>query len=153
MSASGPAAALVSSRRGWVQLGALLMKIETERLTIRSFRKSDMPAYAAIVADAKVTKFLGDGSPHSYEQATAYILDCISSEAEEVLARYAVILKEKGELIGFCGFKKESEYVDLGWRYAKRVWGKRIRNRSSGCSTRLWPLDIETLWHCRRVRG
>ena len=99
------------------------MIIKTERLTIRSFRKSDIPEYAAIVADAKVTKFLGDGSPHSYEQASAYILDCIRSEAVEGLARYAVILKETGELIGFCGFKRTSEYIDMGWRYASRVWG------------------------------
>ena len=99
------------------------MTIETERLAIRSFRKSDIPEYAAIVADSKVTKYLGDGSPHSYEQATVYILDCISSEAEEGLARYAVILKETRELIGFCGFKKASDYIDMGWRYARRVWG------------------------------
>ncbi|HSR34066.1 MAG TPA: GNAT family N-acetyltransferase [Anaerolineae bacterium] len=97
--------------------------IETESLTISSFRKSDIPEYAAIVADSEVTKFLGAGSPHSYEQATAYILDCIGSEAEEGLARYAVIHKETGELIGFCGFKKASDYIDLGWRYARRVWG------------------------------
>ena len=99
------------------------MKIETERLTIRSFKKSDIPEYAAIVSDSEVTKFLGGGSPHSYEQATAYILDCIRSEAEDGLARYAVILKETRELIGFCGFKKASDYIDLGWRYARRVWG------------------------------
>jgi RimJ/RimL family protein N-acetyltransferase len=99
------------------------MIIETERLTIRSFRKSDIPEYAAIVADPEVTKFLGDGSPHSFEQATAYIADCIRSEAEEGLARYAVILRETRELIGFCGFKKASDYIDLGWRYARRVWG------------------------------
>jgi RimJ/RimL family protein N-acetyltransferase len=99
------------------------MIIETERLTIRSFRKSDIPEYAAIVADPEVTKFLGDGSPHSYEQATAYILECLRSEAEEGFARYAVILKETRELIGFCGFKKASDHIDLGWRYARRVWG------------------------------
>ena len=100
-----------------------MMIIETERLTIRSFRMSDIPEYAALVADPEVAKFLGDGSPHSYEQATAYIVDCTRSEAEEGFARYAVILKETRELIGFCGFKKASDCIDLGWRYARRVWG------------------------------
>ena len=99
------------------------MLVETERLTTRSFRKSDIPEYAAIVADAEVTRFLGDGSPHAYEQATAYILDCMRSEAEEGFARYAVILKETRELIGFCGFKKARGHIDLGWRFARRVWG------------------------------
>jgi RimJ/RimL family protein N-acetyltransferase len=99
------------------------MIIETERLTIRSFRESDIREYAAIVADPEVTEFLGDGSPHSYEQATACILDCIRSEAKEGLARYAVLLKETGELIGFCGFKKAYDRIDLGWRYARWAWG------------------------------
>jgi RimJ/RimL family protein N-acetyltransferase len=51
------------------------MVIKTDRLIIRSFRESDSPAYAAIVADAEVTRFLGDGSPHSYQQAAAAVLD------------------------------------------------------------------------------
>jgi RimJ/RimL family protein N-acetyltransferase len=99
------------------------MIIETNRLTIRSFLESDIPEYATVVADPKVTKFLGDGLPHSYEQATAYVYDCIRSEAKEGIARYAVILRETGELIGFCGFKKVNDYIDFGWRYARRAWG------------------------------
>ncbi len=98
------------------------MKIKTKRLTIRSFRESDIPEYSAIVSEPEVTKYLGDGSPHSYEQAAAYVRDCIKSEAEEGFARYAVILRETREMIGFCGFKKICSYIDFGWRYAKRAW-------------------------------
>ena len=99
------------------------MLIETDRLTIRSFVESDIPRYAAIVADPEVTRYLGDGSPHSYEQAADYIDSCIKSEAEEGIARYAVILRETGELIGFCGFRKEYDRIDFGWRYARHTWG------------------------------
>jgi RimJ/RimL family protein N-acetyltransferase len=99
------------------------MIFETTRLTIRPFVESDIPEYAAVVADPEVTKFLGDGFPNSYEQATAYVHDCIRSESKEGIARYAVILKETRELIGFCGFKKVYDYIDFGWRYARRAWG------------------------------
>jgi RimJ/RimL family protein N-acetyltransferase len=99
------------------------MIIETSRLTIRSFMESDIPEYAAIVADPQVTRFLGDGSPHSHEQAAAYVYGCIKSETRGDVARYAVVLKETGELIGFCGFKKVHDYTDFGWRYARRAWG------------------------------
>jgi RimJ/RimL family protein N-acetyltransferase len=85
--------------------------------------ESDIPEYAAVVADPEVTKFIGDGLPHSHEQATAYVHDCIRSEAKEGIARYAVILRETGELIGFCGFKKVNDDIDFGWRYARRAWG------------------------------
>ena len=50
--------------------------------------------------------------------------DCFNSQAMEGFARYAVVLKETRELIGFCGFKRKGDYVDFGWRYAKRAWGK-----------------------------
>ena len=99
------------------------MIIETNRLMIRSFQEPDIPEYAAVVADPKVTEFLGDGSPHSYEQAAAYVRDCMRSETKNGIARYAVILRETEELIGFCGFKKVDDYIDFGWRYARRAWG------------------------------
>jgi ribosomal-protein-alanine N-acetyltransferase len=104
-------------------LGAQSMIIETDRLTIRSFLESDIPAYAAIVADPQVTEFLGDGLPQSYEQAAAYVHDCMRSEARDGIARYAVVIRDTGELIGFCGFKRVHDHIDLGWRYARRAWG------------------------------
>jgi ribosomal-protein-alanine N-acetyltransferase len=99
------------------------MIIETDRLTIRSFVESDIPRYAAIVADRAVTRFIGDGSPHTYEEAAAYVERCIRSESEGSIARYAVILRETGELIGFCGFGRGRGCIDFGWRYAKHAWG------------------------------
>ncbi len=100
------------------------MKIETNRLIIRSLRESDTPEYAAIVSDPEVTRFLGDGLPYTYEQATEYLYACFNSEVKEGFTRYAVVLRETRELIGFCGFKRLSDCVDFGWRYAKRAWGK-----------------------------
>lgn len=99
------------------------MKIETDRLTIRSFLESDIPEYAAIVSDPEVTKFLGDGSPHSYEQAAADVNGYVRSEAKDGCARYAVVLRETGELLGFCGFLKVNDEIDFGWGYAQRAWG------------------------------
>ena len=65
------------------------MRIETERLVIRSFARSDLPTYAAIVADPRVTKYLADGSPHSLAEAEAYLLDCIARDDATGIARYA----------------------------------------------------------------
>lgn len=98
------------------------MHLETERLLIRSFEEADIPAYAEIVADPRVTRYLGDGRAHSHEEAAAYVRDCIALETEIGMSRYAVVLE--GELIGFCGFKPEGEHIDFGWRYAHRHWGK-----------------------------
>ena len=89
------------------------MRIETQRLVIRSFEKGDIPAYANIVADPRVTRYLGNG--------LAYVDDLIALDEETGISRYAVVLD--GELIGFCGFKPDGDNIDLGWRYAERHWG------------------------------
>jgi RimJ/RimL family protein N-acetyltransferase len=75
------------------------MLIETDRLIIRSLRETDIPDYAVIVSDSEVTRYLRDSSRHSNEQAARYTNDCIKSEAREGFARYAVTLKDTGELI------------------------------------------------------
>ncbi len=98
------------------------MQIETPRLTIRSFVETDIPEYARIVADPRVTKYLQDGSPHPYEEAAAYVHDAVRRDASSGISRYAVVRKIENDLIGFCGFKELDDYVDFGWRYAQHVW-------------------------------
>lgn len=98
------------------------LRIRTPRLLIRSFEEADIPAYAEIVADSRVTRYLGDGRPYSYDEADAYVRECIALESEVGMSRYAVLLDER--LIGFCGFKPDRDNVDLGWRYAFDYWGR-----------------------------
>ena len=100
------------------------MRIEMPRLIIRSFSAPDIPDYARIVADPQVTKYLADGSPHSYEEAETYILDVIRRDRESGISRYAVVRKAERDLIGFCGFKELDDHIDFGWRYAPHAWGK-----------------------------
>lgn len=56
------------------------MELSTKRLIIRSFSKQDIPSYATIVSDHNVTRFLGNGSPYTFEEATAYIEDVIARD-------------------------------------------------------------------------
>jgi [ribosomal protein S5]-alanine N-acetyltransferase len=100
------------------------MILYTDRLIIRSFTEQDIPEYAAIVKDPDVTKFLGDGSHHTYEQADRYVHECMESEIKNNFSRYAVIYKQTNKLIGFCGFKEIDNRIDFGWRYSKDMWGK-----------------------------
>lgn len=98
------------------------MRIQTDRLLIRSFERGDIPEYAEIVADPLVMRYIGDGKPYSYEQAAAYVEDLIALDRDTGVSRYAVVLD--GELIGFCGFRDVGDSFDFGWRYALRHWGR-----------------------------
>lgn len=119
------------------------MNIQTERLLIRSFQEPDIPAYAEIVADPRVTRYLGDGRPQSYHEAARYVRDCIALEAETGMGRYAVVLD--GELIGFCGFKPDGEHIDFGWRYAQRHWGKGFATEAARAVLRYGVEELD-LW-------
>ena len=99
------------------------MILETERLTIRPLVEADIEPYAEIVADPQVMHLI-TGEAESYEEASTYVQECMQSEREFGYSRYAVLLRDADELIGFCGFKHIDGVLDFGWRYAHRYWGQ-----------------------------
>ena len=99
------------------------MQLHSDRLLIRSFCAGDVAAYANIVSDPAVTRFLGDGSPHSYQEAEQYVHSMMELDRTTGIARYAVLSNASEELLGFCGFRSLDTYTDFGWRYARRAWG------------------------------
>jgi RimJ/RimL family protein N-acetyltransferase len=107
------------------------VRIETPRLVVRLFAAFDIAAYAAIVADARVTKYLADGTPHCFEEAKSYVEDSIRRDRQTGIARYAVVRKDSGDLIGFCGFKELDDYIDFGWRYSRHAWGQRYATEAA----------------------
>jgi len=111
------------------------MELETHRLIIRSFREDDCAAYAEIVRDPEVMRYLGD--PLDASAAEAYVADCISRDECSGISRYAVLRKADSMFLGFCGFKALQEdlgkqnlpgepWIDFGWRYRPAVWRQGI---------------------------
>ena len=52
-------------------------EIQTERLLLRAFRSSDFDAYAEMMADPEVTRYLADGRPSRTELARADVISVI----------------------------------------------------------------------------
>ena len=98
------------------------MTLETERLFIRPWTTDDIADYAAIVADAAVMKYLGNGKPQSYQEASDYVLANIDRYATDGWSRFPVFLKSSNALIGFCGYSIYRDELDLGWRYGQAYW-------------------------------
>ncbi len=99
------------------------MRLETRRLVIRSFAAGDVTDYAALVADPEVMKYIGDGFAVDELQARAYVEKCIENEQTLGFARYALELRSANEFIGICGYALIDEYVDFGYRIARKYWG------------------------------
>jgi len=49
------------------------LKLETERLILRTFEPRDVPAFAAYRSDPEVARYQGWSAPYSEEQAAAFV--------------------------------------------------------------------------------
>lgn len=116
------------------------MELNTARLLIRSFREEDCAAYAEIVRDPEVMRYLGD--PLDNSAAEAYVADCISRDDISGISRYAVVRKDDRAFLGFCGFKSLQEdygnqvrtgesWTDFGWRYRQSIWRQGIGSEAA----------------------
>lgn len=84
-------------------------EMESERLIFRKYRKEDFPVFYDMLSNPENMKYRS-GEPKTAEEVEGYI-DWGMKCAEQnpcINFRYAVVLKETGELIGSC----ELAYID-----------------------------------------
>lgn len=106
------------------------MMLETERLILRKLEETDDERMFLMDSDPEVMKYLG--TPVKSREESQEIIRMIQKQYEENgVGRWAVIEKESGLLIGWCGLKllKEPinghvETLDLGYRFIPEFWGK-----------------------------
>jgi RimJ/RimL family protein N-acetyltransferase len=99
------------------------MRLETERLIIRSWSEADIDRYAEMVGKASVMRYIGDGQTQDRDAARTFIAGEMEGERQERPIFWAVESKATNELIGFCGFGRSHDEADMGWRYDDRYWG------------------------------
>ena len=101
------------------------MILETKRWIIQHFTCADIHMWASIEADPLVRKFV-DGKCLSREEAGHYVKMNMDSYVENGFGRFAVRSKTSKRLIGMCGFMRQDEEIDFGYRYSAETWGKGI---------------------------
>jgi [ribosomal protein S5]-alanine N-acetyltransferase len=113
------------------------MQIETERLILREFQREDLQGLVPILADPKVMKFSPTGI-NSVEQVLERIENFIACYREFGFGKWAVILKESNQLLGYCGIavdqidgKTEKE---LGYRLDSRYWGQGLATEAASAA-------------------
>jgi ribosomal-protein-alanine N-acetyltransferase len=122
--------------------------LETDRLVLRHMTWDDLDDLHAIMSNAEVMRYIGDGSPHTIEQVRHIITRAIIDEKHawesDLLERlpqlklapqrgahfslWATVHKPDNRLIGRCGLlawdvdgKKE---VEVGYLLDKPYWGR-----------------------------
>jgi RimJ/RimL family protein N-acetyltransferase len=104
--------------------------IRTSRLLLRRWRAEDVEPFAAICGDPEVMRYVGSGAIRTHEQS-AFSVQAFEREWEENgFGLFAVELLGGDQMIGFTGLAIPTflpeilPTVELGWRFARSVWGK-----------------------------
>ncbi len=107
---------------------------QTERLIIRQFQDSDLEALAQILGKPEVMKFSPVGEL-SKEMTRIRMQGYIDSYEKHGYGKWAVIHRESGRLIGYCGIavtdiegKLENE---LGYRFDPDFWGQGLATEAA----------------------
>jgi ribosomal-protein-alanine N-acetyltransferase len=104
--------------------------IETERLLLRQMLPSDAAGMFELDSNPEVHRYLGNTPVTDIEQSREIIESLRRQYKENGIGRWAVILKETNEFIGWSGLKLEKningheQFYDLGYRFIPKHWGK-----------------------------
>ena len=111
-----------------------MQTLETPRLLVRYFTIRDLEALVPILSDPQVMEFSIIGV-HNRRQIRQFIEQRLLSYLEPGFGLYALIHKQKRELIGYCGFFvqkiDEDKEVELGYRLAANYWGRGLATEAA----------------------
>ena len=119
------------------------MKIitETKRLIIREIFPTDVDAMFELHSDPEVHRYLGNKTISSKEKMMEIIIWLTRQYNDFGVGRWAMILKETEEFVGWTGLEfvthamnNHINYYDLGYRLNKKFWGRGIATESAVAS-------------------
>ncbi|MEO7978166.1 GNAT family N-acetyltransferase [Flavobacterium sp.] len=106
-------------------------QIETERLILRELLFSDAEGMFELDSNPNVHLFIRNKPVESIDESVAVIENIQSQYKEFGIGRWAVILKETNEFLGWSGIKfitaelnNHRNIYEIGYRFIERYWGK-----------------------------
>jgi ribosomal-protein-alanine N-acetyltransferase len=102
------------------------IEIETERLLLRLFRPQDLDEVSRILGDTLVTRYLNGGKPMPRERVEIFLKRSREFWDAHGFGQFALVHKEAGRLVGYCGFTflDETCEVELFYGLARERWNQ-----------------------------
>lgn len=105
--------------------------IETERLVLREFQLTDVDGFFELESNPNVHLFVGNKPITHIDESRAYI-EFVQQQYERFgTGRWAVLLKETNEFLGWSGIKfitdeinGHQNFYEIGYRFIERHWGR-----------------------------
>lgn len=100
--------------------------LTTPRLLLRTFRRDDLPLYAALNADPRVMRYLG--GVLTREASDQMAVWAQERHAREGTGLLAIERRADGAFMGMCGLHVLHDWypddIEIGWRLARAFWGQ-----------------------------
>ena len=111
---------------------------ETSRLLLRELQPTDAQSFYALNANPNVIRYTGNTAFATVEEAKEF-LENYSDYQLNGYGRWAVILKDSGQFIGWCGLKYngDTQQTDIGFRFFEEEWGKGYATESAEACLRI----------------
>ena len=101
--------------------------LETQRLTLRSFRGEDVDAMARLFANPVFMRF-SLGVFTKRKQTVAFIEKVMGWDRTGILSQFVVVGRGEDTLIGYCGFFYHPEHgiedIEIGYRLHPDYWNR-----------------------------
>jgi RimJ/RimL family protein N-acetyltransferase len=112
-------------------------EIETERLLMRGWRKSDIDAWAGLCADEEVMRSLGRSGGLSLGDAWREMEAIVGHWTLKGFGHWALELRASGELVGRAGLLRPPDWpgLELGWTLARPHWGNGYAGEAARAAT------------------
>jgi RimJ/RimL family protein N-acetyltransferase len=117
--------------------------LETPRLGLRALRDDDLDAYAAMVGDPQVVRYLGDGNILDRGEAWRHLAMLVGHWELRGYGMWAVTLRGTDAMIGRVGLFNPEGWpgFEIGWTIARSSWGKGYATEAA-CRARDYAFDV-----------
>lgn len=111
------------------------------RLLLRPWRAGDLDAYARLLADPEVVRYISGGRPLPRQRVEAFSADFLAQSHELGFGPFAAIRRPNGEWIGQVGLNRLSVWpdvhnVEVGFELLRPYWGQGLASEGAIASLR-----------------
>src|SRR5947208_12158110 len=109
------------------------MILQTARLTLRPFAESDLDRVGELMANEEFMRF--SMGPMTRQQTAAFLQKVIRWNHAGLPSQFAVIERETGTLIGYCGFLHQevdgAKEIEIGYRLHPDFWNRGLATEAA----------------------
>lgn len=111
---------------GAIGLRGVTWLLETARLDVRELERGDVDALFEVYGEREAMRFVGDGDPLDRAACERWVEVTEANVATRGYGMSALVLRETGQVVGFCGVVHPGGQREAELKFALRrdAWGK-----------------------------